>query len=553
MHADAHTADWLARNATRLFWGFLGLHVALWTALPSLLNANLPLDVIEGFAWGREFDWGYPKHPPLTRWLGDLAAELRGHGAWAQYLLSQISVALAFWAIWRLARTVFEPGTALLAVLLMEGVYFHNYTTPEFNPNVILLPIWSLAVLCFWRAHSSGQLAWWLALGAVACLGFWSKYFMALLLAPLGLLLLLDPLFRRHLATPGPYLAAVIVLLGLTPHLLWMLESDFATIGYAVARASKGGDPALADHLLRPLRFAVEQPLVVLPLVALIWSFGRPRLAAGDGEAAWRRMLLVLWLGPFVLLVALAAVTGWRLRTMWAAPLFVLAGPVFVTWWRPAVTAGGLRRFALVFAALFLLAPLAYGAVYGFGARLTGEAKRTQFSGRVLAERIDREWRARFGTGRPVIIAEHWYGGNTVYYADAASPLRRALLYIGSDSRVTPWVDDAGVRAHGAIAIWRYGYEGASEFDRLPTLLADCRERFGSCEYQEPFALGWQTASPVPRLLIGWAVIPPVAAQGESGHRPAAPVAPSRWAAALRPPLPAGSSAPGRAGVPWLR
>ena len=283
----AATSDWLDRHAARLFWAFISVHVVLWTLLPSLLNANLPLDVIEGFAWGRQFDWGYPKHPPLTRWLGSIAAELSGHGDWAQYLLSQMAVAAAFWAVWRLAASVFSPGRALLAVLLLEGVYYHNFTTPEFNPNVILLAFWALAVLCFWMAHTSsggpGRLVWWLGLGVATCLGLWSKYFMALLMAPLAVLALLDPQFRRHLATPGPYLAAGVALVGLVPHLAWMLESDFATLGYAVDRASKGDETSLRDHLLRPLRFILEQPVVLLPPLLMIAAFGWPRLRRRAG------------------------------------------------------------------------------------------------------------------------------------------------------------------------------------------------------------------------------------------------------------------------------
>ena len=226
-------------------------------------------------------------------------------------------------------------------------------------------------------------------------------------------------------------------------------------------------------------------------------------------------MLLVLWIGPFVLLFVLAAVTGWRLRSMWAAPLFVLAGPALMTWLPPALTRDGLRRFAIVFAFFLMLAPVAYAVIYGFGSHVTGGAKRTQFSGQALAERLDREWQSRFGRQAPVILAGHWFAGNTVYYAPATSPLREAILYLSPEARVTPWADDATVREKGAIAIWRYGFEGAEQFDRLPTILTDCRERFGQCDYQEPIALPWQAAGSVPRLLVGWAVIPPVSRQSQ--------------------------------------
>ena len=48
---------------------FLALHAAVWTALPALLYPNLPLDLIEALIYGREWQLGYDKLPPLPWWL----------------------------------------------------------------------------------------------------------------------------------------------------------------------------------------------------------------------------------------------------------------------------------------------------------------------------------------------------------------------------------------------------------------------------------------------------------------------------------------------------
>ena len=47
----------------------LALHAAVWTALPALLYPNLPLDLIEALMYGREWQLGYDKLPPLPWWL----------------------------------------------------------------------------------------------------------------------------------------------------------------------------------------------------------------------------------------------------------------------------------------------------------------------------------------------------------------------------------------------------------------------------------------------------------------------------------------------------
>ena len=57
---------------------FLALHFAVWTALPALLYANLPLDLIEALTYGREWQLGYDKLPPLPWWLVEIAHRLIG-------------------------------------------------------------------------------------------------------------------------------------------------------------------------------------------------------------------------------------------------------------------------------------------------------------------------------------------------------------------------------------------------------------------------------------------------------------------------------------------
>ena len=74
-----------------------------WTALPALLYPNLPLDLIEALVYGREWQLGYDKLPPLPWWLVEIANLTIGHD-FAYYLLAQVAVVAAFagvFARWR--------------------------------------------------------------------------------------------------------------------------------------------------------------------------------------------------------------------------------------------------------------------------------------------------------------------------------------------------------------------------------------------------------------------------------------------------------------------
>jgi len=79
-----------------VFSGAVLLHIAIWTLLPILLLPNASLDMIEGLAWGREWQLGYEKDPPLFAWVIEAVTELSGYGLWTAYLAAQLCIATVF-------------------------------------------------------------------------------------------------------------------------------------------------------------------------------------------------------------------------------------------------------------------------------------------------------------------------------------------------------------------------------------------------------------------------------------------------------------------------
>ena len=63
----------------------------VWTALPAMLYPNLPLDLIEALTYGREWQLGYDKLPPLPWWMLEAVYRLFGPDA-AYYALAQVAV-----------------------------------------------------------------------------------------------------------------------------------------------------------------------------------------------------------------------------------------------------------------------------------------------------------------------------------------------------------------------------------------------------------------------------------------------------------------------------
>src|SRR5207344_1784767 len=191
----------IERRPQAAFAVFLALHFLVWTALPALLYPNLPLDLIEALTYGREWQLGYDKLPPLPWWLVEITYRLAGHD-FAYYLLAQLAVVAALWLIWLTARPLTSPFGALAAVLIVDGLHFFNYTSAKFNHDVIQLPFWALAGFAFHRAMRGGAIAHWLLLGVAIGMSLWAKYFVLVLAAPLALFVLFDRDARKTLATP---------------------------------------------------------------------------------------------------------------------------------------------------------------------------------------------------------------------------------------------------------------------------------------------------------------------------------------------------------------
>ena len=149
----------------------------MWTLIPSLSNINLPLDTIEALAWGSNLDWGFNKHPPFSAFAVEFFYIIFGSNDWAYYFLSQIFVITAFYFVWKFSNLIFEDKIySLLSVLTLSGIYFYNFTTPEFNVNVSQLPFWALTVYFFWKGLNFNKKIDWILFGIFSALGFLSKY-----------------------------------------------------------------------------------------------------------------------------------------------------------------------------------------------------------------------------------------------------------------------------------------------------------------------------------------------------------------------------------------
>jgi hypothetical protein len=487
-------AAWIERRPGAAFAAFAALHAAVWTALPTVLYKNLPLDLIEALTYGREWQLGYDKLPPLPWWLVEIAYRLFGTDL-AYYALSEIVIVATFAAVFVAARPLVGAVGALVAVLIIDGLHYFNYTAPKFNHDVIQLPFWALAGLAFRSGLRHGRTADWLLLGLALGMALWAKYFVAVLAAPLALFLLLDRDARRALATPGPWLALAVALVVMAPHLVWLVRNDFLPFTYASARAvpSHGA----LDHLVHPLVFAASQAAALIPALAIASPLRWPRseAAAVKVDRFDRRIVTLLAFGPAATIIALSAVTGRGLVAMWGYPLWLFLGLWIVITIGAVIDRPRLARITAIWAIVFAGLAGAFIADYAVLPSIDHRYRAAFFPGDRLAAEIDNRFRAATGTPLRYVIASMWVGGNVAHYS-----ADHAQVLIDGNPRRAPWIDLADLRARGAAVVWVVG-------DRT-SVPPEYRAVAPAAQVGAPFTLPARNG--VGEVEVGWAILPPV-------------------------------------------
>jgi 4-amino-4-deoxy-L-arabinose transferase-like glycosyltransferase len=492
--ASGFACSLLSSIGERPWAGFLllaAVHAAIWTILPFALYPNLPLDIIEALSYGREWQLGYDKLPPLPWWLVEIAHRTF-NSDFAYYLLAQLSVLAAFAAVWATMLRIATPAAAAAAVLIIDGLHFFNFTAPKFNHDVIQLPFWALAGLSFHGALRTGRLGHWAVLGVALGLALWAKYFVVVLGLPLVVFMLIDPRARRCLATPGPYLAAAISLVIIAPHLVWLHDNHWLPLSYVASRAKATG--GLLDHFTRPVLFAFAQlfwllPAMIITLPLLRRPYEPDATAADDYDS---RILALLAFGPAVTVIAASALSGRGLVAMWGYPLWLFLGPWIVVSVSSRIDRACLTWIAGVWGAVTAVYALTFVAQYAVLPLFDHRYRAVLFPGDRLAQEISDRFHAQTGAPLVYVVGTMWLGGNISHYS---TDHPRTL--IDGDPRRAPWIDLGDLAASGGVVVWSAG-------DRY-TVPEPYAAVAGNAAVQPPLTIPMRRGNG--EVTIGWGII----------------------------------------------
>ena len=405
------------RKINELFYIFITLHLILWTLIPSITNHNLPLDTIEALAWGSNLDWGFNKHPPASAFFVEIFYQIFGSQDWAYYFLSQIFVIVSFFIVWKFSNEIFKNKVhSILSILLREGIYFYNFTTPEFNVNVCQLPFWSLTVYYSWKIFNKKFIDFkdCIFLGVFAAIGFLSKYLFIYLLISIDLLFFyLIFILKDRKFDSKYYIIFAIFILILIPHIIWLTNNDYITITYGLSRTDFEQSNIL-DHISLPLTFIVKQIGTIVPFLILIMFLVKKikfRLNFKDKKLVF---LIAINLVPIILMFFTSLITGSKIRTMWMTPFYIFFGVMFVYILQSQINIKKLKSFFIAFMIIFLISPITYAYI-----SVTKDDKRTDYPGKKIAEKVQQKWNEEFNIPINVVLGNEWNAGNLSYHLDS--------------------------------------------------------------------------------------------------------------------------------------
>ena len=396
-------------NIDNLFYIFITSHLIIWTLIPTLTNHNLPLDTIEALAWGSNLDLGFNKHPPVSAFFAEVFYQIFGPQDWIYYLLSQIFVVISFFVVWKFSEEFFNNKIlSLLSVLLLEGIYFYNFTTPEFNVNVCQLPFWTLSVLYGWKGFKDNKTINWLLFGLFAALGILSKYLFIYLLIAMDVFFYYMIIKKR--LNFKSFISLIPFFLVLLPHIIWLTENNYITITYGLHRTGTG-DQNFLDHIIHPLIFLGKQIGILTPfllmLLFLVSKF-KAKVTFADKKLLF---LLIINFVPIILMFLTSMIMGVKIRTMWMTPFYLFFGVLLVYTFQSQINLNKLKSFTSMFLIFFILSPFAYAYI-----SITEKNKRTDYLGKEKAKIAQDWWNDKRNSKINYVQGNEWEAGNLSYH-----------------------------------------------------------------------------------------------------------------------------------------
>lgn len=284
-------------------------------------------DMVENYAWGALWQWGYFKHPPFFAWATAAWFSIMPHTDFAYYVFASLNVTVTLLILWRIAKRYGNADFQLFVILCAVVIPPFTFQAIKYNANAAMTPVWAAAFLFYLRGLERQRWYDAVALGASVGIAMLTKYHSAVLVLALMIHALADRQARPILFSLFGLVTALVSMAVFAGHAIWLFGNDFLPIVYAQDQ----GDGLMADLLTSFVLFLVGLvgyliPALLLALLMRAKGDGYPALWLGRigalRETVEGRALLAFGILPTLITIVLAFTVSADLSVVWILPLY---------------------------------------------------------------------------------------------------------------------------------------------------------------------------------------------------------------------------------------
>ena len=300
---------------------------------------NLAQDEAHYWDWSRHLDWSYYSKGPLVAWLIALSNALMEplvpilgcDPALRVRLFAPMFGGGFLLGLFFFTRQTVGNGalafSAMMAALTLPPVAVAGLLMTIDAPYTFC---WVWALVFAHRALLQGKSVSWIFLGLAVGIGILAKYTMVLFIPSLFLAMILDPLWRRKLLTPAPWLGIFVIGICCLPILIWNIGNDFVTFRH-VGNLAGVDRPSSGVRWMGPLVFLGGQMALLLVFWLVAW------LIAMVEMNPWRdtdpRKRLAWWLSaPTFMVFALFSLKTGGGEVNWPVTAYLAGVPLVLCW-----------------------------------------------------------------------------------------------------------------------------------------------------------------------------------------------------------------------------
>jgi len=249
-------------------WAFvIGFQTFRFLLLPFM--GLMPQDAYY-FLYGQNLSLSYFDHPGMIGYLLRFFSEVFGQSIFVIKLADFTITTLTILSFYKLSTYFLSKAKVNKALILITSTLFISILSFNSTPDVPLLLLWTLSIICLYKAIFEHKKLFWVLAGIAMGLSFNSKYTALLLQFGLIAFLLFSNKYRKLFLSPWLYLSLLISAAVSFPVFWWNYQNEFASFAFQ----SSSRTDSISEFTISPKNFfgAIgHQMLLLLPVLFIVF------------------------------------------------------------------------------------------------------------------------------------------------------------------------------------------------------------------------------------------------------------------------------------------